>query len=470
MAPEPRRFYLDGVIPPESSPPRPALERAEGLFVWDTAGRRYLDATSGAFCMQLGYTRPDLVAAMSETAARLPHTRPSLFQSQEGEAYEEALLAAVGAPFTRVWLTCSGSEAVELAIKAAWRYQRARGQTHRDSVLSLSGHYHGATLAALDATGLRNRREPYAELFGMRGGALGGARSFGPPAHCANCFRKLTHPSCALACADESLKDSEEAIAFLAETVPAAGLAAAVPPAGWVARVRERCDEAGTLWIADEVLTGFGRTGTLFAWQRLAERDGVTAVPDLVAFGKGASAGFYPLAGVLVSDRVAQALDAEEKVPFRHVQTFGGGPVACAVGLRALRAYAEERVFERVREIESDARRALERFLETEAVVDVRGLGLLWGIELGDPGRGRPLPRGRRIAEAVTDGCHARGVLVHGAAGFMPDGNGDAILIAPPLIADEEILAAIARVAKESVESVAPRSGERSWVEEWEDR
>jgi adenosylmethionine-8-amino-7-oxononanoate aminotransferase len=462
VAPEPRRFYLDGVTLPEMIPPRPALERAEGLFVWDTAGRRYLDATSGAFCMQLGYTRPDLVAAMSETASRLPHARPSLFQSQEGEAYAEALLAVAGAPFTRVWLTSSGSEAVELAIKAAWWYQRARGQEHRDSVLSLSGHYHGATLAALDMTGLRDRREPYEDLLGPR--------SFGPPAHCPNCFRKLTHPSCALACADEALKDSEEAIAFLAETVPAAGLAAAVPPAGWVARVRERCDEAGTLWIADEVLTGFGRTGALFAWQRLAERDGVTAVPDLVAFGKGASAGFYPLAGVLVSERVAQALDAEEKAPFRHVQTFGGGPVACAVGLRALRAYADERVFERVRETESDARHALERFRANDAVVDVRGLGLLWGIELGDLGRGRPFPRSRRIAEGVTHGCRARGVLVHGAAGFLPDGNGDAILIAPPLVADAEILAAIAGVALESVESVAPRSGERSWVEEWEDR
>jgi taurine-pyruvate aminotransferase len=463
VAPEPRRFYLDGVMPPESIPPRPALERAEGLFVWDTAGRRYLDATSGAFCMQLGYTRPDLVAAMSETAARLPHTRPSLFQSREGEAYAEALLAAAGAPFTRVWLTCSGSEAVELAIKAAWWYQRARGQSHRDSVLSLSGHYHGATLAAIDVTGLRDRREPYAELLGPR--------LFGPPAHCPNCFRKLTHPSCALACADEALKDAEESIAFLAETVPSAGLAAAVPPAGWVARVRERCDDAGTLWIADEVLTGFGRTGALFAWQRLAERDGVMAVPDLVAFGKGASAGFYPLAGVLVSERVTQALDADERAPFRHVQTFGGGPVACAVGLRALRAYAEERVFERVRETESDARQALERFRANEAVVDVRGLGLLWGIELGDPAaEKKPFPRARRLAERVVDGCRARGLLVHGAAGFLPDGNGDAILLAPPLIADAEILSAIAGALMESVESFAPRSGERSWVEEWEDR
>jgi taurine-pyruvate aminotransferase len=451
------------VTPPKSPTPRPELERAEGLFVWDTAGRRYLDATSGAFCMQLGYTRPDLVATIAETLSRLPHVRPSLFESQEAVAYADALLRAAGPPFTRVWLSCSGSEAVDLAIKAAFWYQRARGAAPRESVVSLSGHYHGQTLAALDATGLRPRRDPYVELLG--------ARPFGPPAHCPRCFRNLSHPSCAIACVDEALKDAGESIAFLAETVPSAGLAAAVPPVGWVARVREQCDAAGTLWIADEVLTGFGRTGALFAWQRLAERDGAAVTPDLVTFGKGASAGFYPLAGVLVSERVALALESDAKAPFRHVQTFGGGPVACAVGLRALQAYAEERTFERVRDIEPDARHALERFRQSEAVADVRGMGLLWGIELGDPAaEKRPFPRTRRIAERVVDGCRARGVLVHGAVGFMPDGNGDAILLAPPLIANAEIFAAIAGALMESVESVAPRSGERSWVEEWEDR
>jgi len=128
-------------------------------------------------------------------------------------------------------------------------------------------------------------------------------------------------------------------------------------------------------------------------------------------------------------------------------------------------------VFERVRDLEPVASHALERFRQNEAVVDVRGMGLLWGIELGDPAaEKKPFPRARRLAERVVDGCRARGVLVHGAVGFLPDGNGDAILLAPPLIADAEILSAIAGALMESVESFAPRSGERSWVEEWEDR
>jgi len=447
---------------PPAIPPRPTLNRAHGIHVWDAAGRRYLDATSGAFCMQLGYTRPDLVAAMTETASRLPHARPATFDSTEGESYREALLRAAGPPFTRVLLTSSGSEAVEVAIKAAWWFQRARGAGHRKEILSLAGHYHGATLAALDATGYAARRAPFSGLLGER--------TFGPAAHCVRCFRGLNYPACALACAGAALERAEEAAALIAETVPAAGLAAAVPPSGWAARVRERCDAAGALWIADEVLTGFGRTGALFAWSRLAERDGGTATPDLVVFGKGAGAGFFPLAGVLISERVAAALD-EGDGGFHHAQSFGGNPVACAVGLRALAAYEEERVFERVRQSEAEVRGALAPLAENEAVFDVRGIGFLWGVELAAPGEGRPpFARARRVAEELAAGCRARGVLVHATAGFAAAGGGDAILIAPPLIAEPEALKTIAAALAEAVDVLEPGGPRRSWVEDWEDR
>jgi adenosylmethionine-8-amino-7-oxononanoate aminotransferase len=412
--------------------------------------------------MQLGYTRPDLVATMTETASRLPHARPATFDSVEGEAYREALQRAAGPPFTRVLLTSSGSEAVEVAIKAAWWFQRARGAPHRKEILSLAGHYHGATLGALDATGYTARRAPF--------GGLLGERAFGPAAHCARCFRGLSYPGCALACADAALERAEEAAAFLAETVPAAGLAAAVPPLGWTARVRERCDAAGALWIADEVLTGFGRAGALFAWSRLAERDGTKAVPDLVVFGKGAGAGFFPLAGVLVSERVAAALDDGDG-GFRHTQSFGGNPVACAVGLKALAAFEEERIFERVRRSEAEARGALAPLSENPAVFDIRGIGLLWGVELAAPSEGRPpFARERRVAEEVAEGCRARGVLVHAAAGFAAGGAGDAILIAPPLIVEPEALKTIAAALAETLDVLAPGGPRRSWVEDWEDR
>lgn len=400
---------------------RLVLARAEGLHVWDRGGNRYLDATSGAFCVQLGYTRPDLVQAMAEAAARLPYARPSQFESEDGEAYRRELLRAAGPPYTRVIMTSSGSEAVDVALKIAHRYQAATGP---GTVRHLSGHFHGATLGALGVTGVRGRRAPYEQLLSGAG--------LGPPA------------------------------ALILETIPAAGLGAPVPPVGYLASVRARCDEAGALWIADEVLTGFDRVGALFAWQRLAERpapDGSSpdrdAKPDVVIFGKGAGAGFAPVAGVLIADRVALILDDDG---FAHYQTYGGNPIASAVGRQVLEALAEEGISERVRGAEADLERALRSLLDAPSVGDVRGIGYLWGIELvEDRASGRPFPRDRRVAERVADGCRERGVLVHAGSGCYDGEQGDFILVAPPLVTNKGAFDTIAEALAEAIPAATER-------------
>jgi adenosylmethionine-8-amino-7-oxononanoate aminotransferase len=401
--------------------PRLTLARAAGLHVWDADGRRYLDAVSGAFCVQLGYTRPDLVAAMAAAAERLPFARRAAFENPEALAYERELLLAVGAPFTRAYFTSSGSEAVDLALKLAHRYQHAAGSPERRAFCWRAGHYHGATLGALSVTGFRERRAPYDGMLEAGAGAAaatrGGLAGGGTPAG-----------------------SGESPAALILETIPAAGLGAVVPAPGELARVRAECDATGALWIADEVLTGFGRVGALFAWQRLGERsEDSGATPDLVVFGKGAGAGFAPLAGVLVADRVAYALDeAPADARFSHHQTYGGNPIACAVGRRVLGALREERICERVRELESPFGGALLPLAENPRVREVRGLGLLRGIHLA-AGSG---------AGPIVAACRARGLLVYGAAGSGE--SGDFLLLAPPLIAelrDLEWMAAQLRAA-----------------------
>ena len=416
-----------------ASVPRLVLARAEGVHVWDRGGNRYLDATSGAFCVQLGYTRPDIVDAMAEAAARLPHARPTQFESEEGEAYRRELIEAAGPPYTRVIMTSSGSEAVEVALKVAHRYQHAVGRWEPGPVRHLSGHYHGATLGALGVTGVRARRAPYEGLVGaapLEG--VGAEEGFG----------------------------AEPAAAMILETIPAVGLGAPVPPPGYFTRIRAQCDDAGALWIADEVLTGFGRVGALFAWQRLAERgvpDGSTpdhdAKPDLVVFGKGAGAGFAPVAGVLLADRVARALDADR---FTHFQTYGGNPIASAVGRRVLQAMTEEKIDALVRDTEADLERALRSLLDLQSVSDVRGIGYLWGIELvEDHATGRPFPRERRVAERVAEDCRERGVLVHAGTGCFDGERGDFILVAPPLITSRGAFETIAEAIAEAITSLS---------------
>lgn len=421
---------VGAVNDPLPPPLRPILARGEGLHVWDVDGHRYLDAISGSFCVQLGYGRADLLRALSDAAGRLPYARPSVFGSEESEAYARELLEAAGAPYTRVIFTSSGSEAVDAALKAAYRYQEALGHPERAHTARLRGHFHGATLAALRVTDYRPRRAPYERMLGGEAPAI--------DAHAGTDL-------------EESLADSA---ALIAETIPAAGLGAAVPQPGFLGRIRRACDAQGALWIADEALTGFGRTGALFAWKRLAERredSGVT--PDIVVFGKGAGGGYAAIGGILLSQRVASALDLAPGGPFTHVQTYGAHAVACAVGRRVLSALREEKLEERVRSMEGALRAALDPLASHPNVLEVRGLGFLWGLVLrADRGTGAPFPRGLRVAERIEARCRDRGLLIFSGSGSADGERGDHLLLAPPLVSDTHHFAQIATLLRQTLE------------------
>jgi adenosylmethionine-8-amino-7-oxononanoate aminotransferase len=407
------------------------LVRGQGVHVWDVDGHRYLDAISGTFCVQLGYGREDLVRAMTEAASRIPFARPWAFQSEESEGYARELLEAVGAPYRRVIFTSSGSEAVEAALKAAYLYQRAVGREGRTRFTRLCGHFHGSTIQALGATDYPARRAPYESLLP------------GDPA---------VDPAEGRAI-EESVRTS---FALLAETIPGAGLGVALPPAGFLERMRRACDDVDALWIADEVLTGFGRTGRLFAWQRLMEErsdDGVA--PDIIAFGKGAGCGYAPLGGILLSERVAEALEKAPGGRFMHAQTYGAHAVACAVGRRVLAAMGEEKIEERVRSLESPLHTALAPLAGHELVRDVRGLGFLWGIILrADRGTNEPFPRALRVAERVEARCRENGLLVFSGSGSADGERGDHLLVAPPLVSEAHHFPQIAAGIRQVLDEV----------------
>jgi adenosylmethionine-8-amino-7-oxononanoate aminotransferase len=451
-----------------NSADRPALIRGEGLHVWDAAGRRYLDAISGAFCVQLGYSRPDLTSAMAEASGRLPFARTAAFESAESDAYSREILDAAGPPFVRVLLASSGSEAVDIALKAAHRYQRALGNPERTRVAHLRGHFHGATLGAMRVSDYRPRRALYDAMLGVE--------RVGPAAFCTRCFRGLTYPGCGLACAEEAgigaavgavIGTAVGAVigtavsagigtavgAIILETIPAAGLGAPVPPPGYLARIRRDCDTHGALWIADEVLTGFGRVGSLFAWQRLAERpEDAGACPDIVVFGKGAGAGYAAIGGVLLAERVARVLDSAPDGPFTHAQTYGGNPVACAVGRQVLAAMRGEAIYERVRELEGALRDSLARLNRHPHVYETRGMGFLWGLELvADRATGAPFPLEARAAGRLEAACRERGLLIYSGAGCADGERGDHILVAPPLVAGTDQFSEIAASLEEAL-------------------
>jgi len=422
-------------LPGDLPPLRPTLVRGQGVHVWDVDGHRYLDAISGSFCVQLGYGRRDLEQALAGAAATLPFARPSAFESVESEGYARELLAAAGAPFTHVILTSSGSEAVEAAYKVAYFSQVMRlgpddGNRPRASLARLRGHFHGATVEALRATDVQERRAPYEWMLG--------------PGHPA--LDPSDEPALARGLAN--------AVALIAETVPAVGLGVVVPPPGALQRIRRACDDAQCLWIADEVLTGFGRSGPLFAWQRLTQRpEDRGAVPDIVTFGKGAGAGYAALGGVLLSERLVSLL-YEGSHSFSHRQTYGGHALACAVGRRVLAAMREEGIEARVREMEPGLEDALMPLKRHGAVRDVRGIGFLWGVILHDRNTEEPFPRRLRVAERVEARCRERGMLIYGGAGSWDGERGDHLLVAPPLTAEPHHFVEIAAGLRQVLDEV----------------
>jgi len=403
-------------------------------------GHRYLDAISGTFCVQLGYGRADLVRAMTEAATRVPFARPWAFESVDSEAYARELLAAAGPPYTRAIFTSSGSEAVEAALKAAFLYQQVAGRADRTQVTRLRGHFHGSTLQALGVTDYRPRRAPYEALFA-------GAAPAVDPAD-GNALEEAVRHSFAL----------------IAETIPCVGLGVALPPTGFLQRVRKACDGANALWIADEVLTGFGRTGRMFAWQRLSEgHEDPRTAPDIVVFGKGAGCGYAPLAGILIRDRVAEVLEGAPGGRFMHAQTYGGHAIGCAVGRRVLAAMSEEKIQDRVRSLERQLGAPLEALAGHELVRAVCGVGFLWGIVLrADRGNGAPFDRNLRVAERVEARCREQGLLVFSGSGYADGERGDHLIVGPPLVSEPhhfvQIASGIRRVLDEILREIrSPR-------------
>src|SRR5271169_6419813 len=411
----------------------PAAVRGEGGYVWDAGGNKYLDLAGSAAVNFIGHSVPEISAAMAEQAAKLEFVHTSQFTTPVAEEYAEELLAFAGEHFRggAVYFTCGGSESVETALKLARQYQVEIGQAKRHQVLSRGQSYHGSTLGALSVSGNKRRREIYLPMV----------REF---AHVAfpYCYR------CAFDCSDgcrncgrEYAAELEKAIeaatgeaaAFIVEPVSGATLGAVVPPPGYLQSVAEICRRQGVLLIADEVMTGVGRTGRNFA----VEHWGVA--PDILVTAKGLSSGYAPLGAVIASKKVVDAI-AVGSGAFLHGFTYNAHPVSVAAGRAVLRRLRSLNLVH-VADSEADGtagstlKKALESLRDLDAVGDVRGLGLLWGVEfVADKKTKAPFPPEKNFAGLVGQACFRRGLLVYPMQGCVAGVAGDHLLIAPPAV------------------------------------
>ena len=381
----------------------------------------------------IGHGVAEISAAIAEQAAKLEFVHSSQFTTPIAEEYAQELLSFAGEHFRggAVYFTCGGSESIETALKLARQYQVEIGQAKRHQILSRQQSYHGSTLGALSVSGNKRRRDLYLPMV----------REFphvGMP-YCYRCAFDCTDGcrNCGLQYAAELERAIEtsngEAAAFIFEPVSGATLGAVVPPPGYLQAVAEICQRHGVLLIADEVMTGMGRTGRNFAVEHW------NVVPDILVTAKGLSSGYAPLGAVLASKRVVEAI-ASGSGAFLHGFTYNAHPISLAAGRAVLRYLQANKLVEAADSSRPDSaaaqfKHSLESLGHEEAVGDVRGIGLLWGIEfVADKSSKRPFAPEENFAGRVAAAALDRGVLVYPMQGSVDGIRGDHLLLAPPAI------------------------------------
>jgi len=404
----------------------PQASRSEGCFIYTTEGRRYLDASGGAAVVTIGHGVEEVARAMAEQASRLAFVHSSQFQTAVVEKLAQRILKLAPEGMQRdgrIYFTSGGSEATETAIKLAHQYWVEQGQPKRTRVIARRQSYHGSTLGALSVSANVRRREPFAPLLSEWGHCA--------PCFCYRCPFGLSYPECNVDCADDldrllARDGDDDVAAFIFEPVSGATLGAAVPPDGYAQRIAETCKRHKILLIADEIMSGMGRTGTPFAVQHW----GVT--PDMILVGKGIASGYAPLGAVIAAGHIAEAVARGSGI-FLHGFTYNSHPVAAAAGNAVLDFIERQKLFERVASAEREMSAALEPIKRFSVVGNIRGLGLLWGIEFVRDAKTRdPFPSDARISARIAEDALESGVMTYPIQGCADGHRGDHILLAPP--------------------------------------
>ena len=425
-------------------PALPVAVEASGSTIRDSAGRVYLDAAGGAIVVNVGHGRASIAKALGEQAGRLSYAHGSAFTTEPLEAYAAEIGPRLPVHDPAIYPVSGGSEAIETALKLARAYHLARGETERWVVYARWGSYHGNTIGALDLSGRRPLRRPYE-------GWLGRFRHVSA----AYPYRASDPDSQALGDGDELAAELDRAFsaaepgtiaAFVAEPIVGATLAAAVPPDDYWPKIADVCRRHGVLLIADEVMTGFGRTGRWFGLDHWA----VTA--DIVVAAKGATSGYWPFGFVAASGAIHDTVTTTGS--FVHGFTYSHAPAGAAVAREVLRILDDEDLVTASR-VKGDRLHALlvDRIGGHPHVGEVRGRGLMVGIELVEDRETRhAFPRAARLTEAVVRAARDAGVLVYSGTGNANGVDGDTILLGPPFVVTEPEIERIVETVGAAIE------------------
>jgi adenosylmethionine-8-amino-7-oxononanoate aminotransferase len=431
----------------------PVAVSGEGVHLIDAAGKRYLDASGGAAVSCLGHGHPDVIAAMHAQIESLAYAHTGFFTSEPAEQLADHLAAHAPAGMSNVYFVSGGSEAMEAALKLARQHFVERGQPERTLFIGRRQSYHGNTLGALAVGGNEWRRKQFAPLLVdvLRVSPCYVYRDQRENESEAQYTQRL------LGELDATIVKAgpRRVIGFCAETVVGATAGAVPPTAGYFKGVREICDRHGVLWIADEVMCGMGRTGTLHAVEQEGLPDGKG--PDLMVIAKGLGGGYQPIGAVLAHERVIAPLRDGSGL-FQHGHTYLGHPTACAAALAVQRVIERDGLLANVRTRGAQLMASLRARLGAHANVgDIRGRGLFVGVELVQDRQSKaPFDPAKKLHAKVKASAFANGLLCYPMGGTIDGQHGDHVLLAPPFIASEaEVETIVDRLAASIDEALA---------------
>ncbi|WP_446901932.1 aspartate aminotransferase family protein [Burkholderia sp. YIM B11467] len=405
----------------------PVAVAGDGIEIIDSTGKRYIDACGGAAVSCLGHSNQRVIDAIKRQAQQLAYAHTSFFTTDVAEELADRLVDAAPAGLEHVYFVSGGSEAVEAALKLARQYFVEKGEPQRRHFIARRQSYHGNTLGALAIGGNAWRREPFLPL-------LIEAHHVSPCYAYRDQLAGETDEAYAQRLADELEQKivelgADNVAAFVAETVVGATVGAVPPVRTYLKKIRAVCDKYGVLLILDEIMSGMGRTGYLYA----CDEDGVA--PDLLTIAKGLGAGYQPIGATLVSDRIYRTI-VDGSGFFQHGHTYLGHATACAAALEVQRVIAEEKLLDNVKARGEQLRASLrEHYGAHPHIGDVRGRGLFVGVELvRDRDTKATFDPTLKLHAAVKREAMQRGLMVYPMGGTIDGVNGDHILIAPPFI------------------------------------
>ncbi|HEY1655855.1 MAG TPA: aspartate aminotransferase family protein [Candidatus Tumulicola sp.] len=427
--------------------PLPTIAHAKGVWLVDETGKRYLDASGGAMVVNIGHGVPEIAEAIGRQAASVAYVNGTAFTSEPVERLAALLARKAPRGLDRVYFLSSGSEAVEAALKLARQYHVERGEPSRRVIIAQEPGYHGNTILALAASA----RAHYKTMFAPW---LPEVVTIAAPYP----YRFAPDPS-----ALERLilaAGPANVAAFIAEPIGGSSTGASRAEPDYFARVRELCDRYGIVFVCDEVLTGAGRTGTFFGIEHFSGPDGTTIAPDIITMGKGLNGGFAPLSAVITSRRMVDTIAAGSGA-FMHAQTYSHNPLAAAAGLAVQRYIEEHDLVRRAASVGEHlgarlAALAREDSPGAQLIGDVRGLGMLWAIELvADRETKQPFARKRKLGETVVSRARENGLVLWANVGQADGKNGDLVMIAPPFTIDEEEIAELVDRLRRTLNEIA---------------